>query len=108
MGSCSARRTHIVALLGYALLLLAPVSAAAQETPPPYLAVIEGAANIDRQGDVQQAVPNMPVLPGDRVTTIGGRVEILFPDGSALDLDHDSSVELLTPIRINLSTGRAI
>src|SRR5439155_18015293 len=103
------RRTHIARLLGCALLLIELASAAhAQDSPPPYLAVVEGAAHIDREGDVQPAVQNMPLLPGDRVSTLTGRVEILFPDGSALDLDQFSTVELLTPIRMHLAAGRGI
>src|SRR6266702_1430168 len=88
MPSYPAPRTHIALLLCCATLFLATASAApAQESPPPYLAVVEGVANIDRQGDVQAAAQNMPLVPGDRVTTLAGRVEILFPDGSVLDLD---------------------
>ncbi len=103
------RRTHIARLLGCALLLIGLASAAhAQDSPPPYLAVVEGAAHVDREGDVQPAVQNMPLLPGDRVSTLTGRVEILFSDGSALDLDQFSTVELLTPIRMHLAAGRGI
>ena len=51
---------------------------------------------------------NMPLVAGDRVITLRGRVEILFPDGSALDLDEYSTIELLTPIRIAVISGRAI
>jgi hypothetical protein len=109
MSFCDLRRTHIARLLGCALLFIGLASAAhAQDSPPPYLAVVEGAANIDREGDVQPAAQNMPLLPGDRVSTLSGRVEILFPDGSALDLDQFSSVELLTPIRMHLAAGRGI
>jgi uncharacterized protein DUF6600 len=103
------RRTHMARLLGCALLLFGlPSAAHAQDSPPPYLAVVEGAANIDREDDVQPAAQNMPLLPGDRVSTLSGRVEILFPDSSALDLDQFSTVELLTPIRMYVAAGRAI
>ena len=33
----------------------------------------------------------MPLLAGDRVRTRGGRVEILFADGSTLHLDHNTA-----------------
>ena len=108
MGFCLTRHPHIVLLLCAALLLSARVSADAQEPPPPYVAVVDGPAQIDRQGDVQTAVANMPLVSGDRVSTLEGRVEVLFPDGSALDLDSNSTIELITPIRLSLSAGRAI
>jgi hypothetical protein len=102
-------RTQVVRLLCSVVLLTASVSTTrAQDTPPPYLAVVEGAAHLDREGDVQPAAPNTPLVPGDRVSTLRGRVEVLFPDGSALDLDEYSTVELVTPIRIDVSAGRVI
>ena len=108
MASCFTRRARIVLLVCPVLLLSAELTAHAQEAPPSYIAVVDGAAQIDRQGDVQPAVANMPLAPGDRVSTLEGRVEIFFPDGSALDLDSNSTIELITPIRLNLSSGRAI
>src|SRR5207249_1737290 len=108
MASCFTCRARIVLLVCPALLLSAELTAHAQEAPPPYIAIVDGAAQIDRQGDVQPAVANMPLAPGDRVSTLEGRVEIFFPDGSALDLDSNSTIELITPIRLNLSSGRAI
>jgi hypothetical protein len=102
-------RTQIARLLCSLALLSASVSTTgAQEAPPPYLAIVEGAANLDREGDVQPAAPNTPLVPGDRVSTLRGRVEVLFPDGSALDLDEYSTVELVTPIRITVAAGRVI
>jgi hypothetical protein len=109
MVSCRIRRVHVARFVCSAVLLVVWVSPArAQDSPPPYLAVVEGAASIDRQGDVQPAVANMPLVPGDRVSTLRGRAEILFPDGSALDLDEYSGVDLVTPIRISVVTGRVI
>ncbi len=109
MLSCRISRTLAARLVCSAILVAASASTLrGQDTPPPYLAIVEGAANIEREGDVQPAVLNMPLVSGDRVSTLNGRVEILFPDGSALDLDQYSSVDLVTPIRVSLLTGRVI
>ena len=35
----------------------------------------------------------MPLLAGDRVRTQGGRVEVLFADGSTLHLDANTVVD---------------
>src|SRR5437773_1774795 len=42
----------------------------------------------------EEATPNTPFLPGDRVWSDGsGRVELQFPDGSALRLDRRSKLD---------------
>ena len=48
----------------------------------------------------------MPVLAGDRVRTQGGRVEILFADGSALHLDQQSVVDFQSDEVVRLLEGR--
>ena len=58
----------------------------AQEAPPPaYLAVVEGVATIEHNnGESEPAVRDMPFVEGDRLRTENGRVEIQFPDGTAI------------------------
>ena len=46
------------------------------------------------------------MLAGDRLRTERGRAEILFADGSALDVDQYSSVDLLSDSLTRLLTGR--
>lgn len=90
------------------LILTAPCSAAhAQEAfgPPAYLAAVNGVATLDRNGDEQPAVRDMPFVPGDRIRTANGRVEIDFPDGSAIEVGPDSEVESLSPTRVRLLAG---
>ncbi len=48
----------------------------------------------------------VPFLVGDRLRTTGGRVEVLFPDGSALDIDEYSVVDLLSPTLLRVTGGR--
>ncbi len=74
---------------------------------PAHLAVVDGAVTLEREGQAQPADVNVALLAGDRLRTERGRAEILFGDGSALDLDKDTSVDLLSDSLIRLRTGRA-
>ena len=65
--------------------------------PPAHVAVVDGAATLDREDLVEPAAAGMPLVPGDRLRTERGRVEILFPDGSALAVDEYSLIELQAP-----------
>jgi hypothetical protein len=89
------------------LVAFASGVARAQEPmpPPAYVALVEGAATLERDGEVTPAVINMPLIPGDRVRTTNGRVEIRFPDGTGIELAEDSAVELVTPTRVRLLAG---
>src|SRR5439155_25192132 len=40
--------------------------------------------------------------------TTSGRVEVLFPEGTALDLDENSTLDLLSPTLLRLSAGRGM
>ena len=81
--------------------------ALAQEAPPPaYLAVVEGVATIEHSnGESEPAVRDMPFVEGDRLRTENGRVEIQFPDGTAIEVGEDSLVEALSPTRVRLLAG---
>ena len=82
-------------------------AAVAQEQPPPaYLAVVEGVATIEHGGgESEPAVRDMPFVEGDRLRTGNGRVEIQFPDGTAIEVGEDSLVEALSPTRVRLLAG---
>ena len=49
---------------------------------------------------------SMPLLAGDRLRTQGGRVEVLFTDGSALHLDANSVVDFQSDEVVRLLEGR--
>jgi len=89
------------------LAALAGSIARAQEPPPPpaYIAFVEGNVTLERDGEVTPAAINMPLIPGDRVRTTNGRVEIRFPDGTGIELADDSAVELVSPTRVRLLAG---
>lgn len=73
---------------------------------PAHVSVAEGSTTIDRDDEVVTATAGEALVPGDRLTTSGGRAEIWFADGSTLAIDERSSVELLSETLIRLDTGR--
>jgi hypothetical protein len=77
----------------------------AQEAPPAYLSLVEGVVTLEREGESEPAVRDMPFVPGDRLRTGNGRAEIQFPDGAAIEIGEDSLVEAVTPSRVRLLAG---
>jgi hypothetical protein len=75
---------------------------------PAHIAVVQGAVTLERNGVAEPAVENMPLLQGDRLETDAGRVEIVLPDGSVLDLDRHTTVDLLDGGLLRLPGGRVI
>jgi hypothetical protein len=73
---------------------------------PAHIAVVDGAVYLERDGRAGDAEENTPLLAGDRLRTERGRVEVLFADGSALDVDQYSSVDLLSDALMRLLAGR--
>jgi FecR protein len=73
---------------------------------PAHIAIVDGAATIERDGRVETAEENIILLAGDRLRTERGRVEILFADGSALDLDHFTRLDLMSDSLLRLLAGR--
>lgn len=78
------------------------------EQAPAHIAVVDGATMLEREAEIQDAAAGVPFVPGDRLRTEAGRAEILFPDGSSLDLDEFTAVELLSPTLVRMTTGRVL
>lgn len=88
------------------IVLAGAFGVSAQETAPPaYLASVDGEATLVRDGVAEPATRNMPFVPGDRVRTAAGRVEIVFPDGSGIEVGEYSEVEAVSPTRVRLLAG---
>ena len=95
-------------LLGVCVWGVGAGAALAQEAPaqaPAFLAVVEGNATLEREGEVVPAEPNMPFVTGDRLRTLDGRVQIVFPDGTAIEVAENSEVECISPTRVRLLAG---
>ena len=67
-----------------------------------------GSATSKREGQSETAVSGMPFVPGDRLQTTRGRVEVLFADGSALAVDEFTAIELQDRALLRMSTGRLL
>ena len=94
--------------LSAGLLIAAPAVAQDQDQAPAHLAFVDGAALLDREGQTEPATVGVPFVPGDRIRTDRGRVEIVFPDGSAIDVDQFTSVDLASPALLRVTTGRVL
>ena len=73
---------------------------------PAHVSVVDGAAVLERDGRTDADLASMPLLAGDRVRTQGGRVEVLFADGSALHLDANTVVDFQSDEVVRLLEGR--
>ena len=89
--------------LAAAVLSMAVVAPARAQAPPPaYIAWIDGSATLERDGVEETATANAPFVSGDRLRTTRGRADILFPDGTALDVDESSEIDLVSPSLLRL------
>jgi hypothetical protein len=73
---------------------------------PAHVSFVEGTAVLEREGRVENAPLNMPLLSGDRLKTSDGRVEVLFADGGALHLDGRTTVDFQSDDLARLIEGR--
>jgi uncharacterized protein DUF6600/FecR-like protein len=92
----------------FACVLAAPASAQTIDVTPAHVAAVDGSASLERDGQIESVNGGMPLVPGDRLRTEAGRVEILFPDGSALDVDEFTSVDLMSATLIRVTSGRVL
>ncbi len=100
-------------LLSFAILL--PGAASGQDPAewidwsdqiPAHVAVVDGTGTLERDGTIEPIALNTILVAGDRLRTDQGRIEILFGDGSVLDVDAFSSVDLLSETLVRLLEGR--
>jgi hypothetical protein len=75
---------------------------------PAHVSAVQGRAIVEREGRAEAVTENLPLLVGDRLRTEAGRLEVLLPDGSALALDADSTVDLLAGGLMRLLGGRMV
>jgi hypothetical protein len=89
-----------------AITIAGALAVRAQEAgPPAYLALVQGQVTLERDGQAEPAVQNMPLVPGDRLRTAAGRAEIIFPDGSGIEVGEYSEVEAVSSTRVRLIAG---
>lgn len=87
--------------------------AAAQEPEPsfeapPHVALVDGRADLVREGRAEPLMPGVILVSGDELAAAEGRVEVVFGDGSVLHLDAGSTLGLLDDGLLRVLTGRVI
>jgi len=82
-----------------------PASSEQDAVPPAHVALVDGAASLEREGRSESPL-NMPLLSGDRLKTADGRVEVQFADGSTLHLDRSTTIDVQSDDLIRLIDGR--
>jgi len=73
---------------------------------PAFVSVVDGYAELERDGQSSRDIENVPLEAGDRLRTTRGRVEILFDDGSVIALDEHTTVTFLSGTEVELGAGR--
>src|SRR5712692_3748351 len=96
----SPRIVTVTGLLGLTMILqpAGPVRADDQDLGSTFARVryVDGGLTVQRagEGEVTQALPNSPLVPGDGTWTDDGRAEIELADGSVLYLDQGTRIDL--------------
>jgi hypothetical protein len=109
MGSTLLRRpTTTLLILCIALGGLAERVFGQDTQAPSHAAVVDGTVMLDREDTSAPLTSGMPFVPGDRIRTTQGRAEFLFPDGSALDLDENTTIELKDTALLAMTSGRVL
>jgi Family of unknown function (DUF6600)/FecR protein len=95
------------ALLLATFALASAVPAFSQEpaAPTAHVAFVEGSATLERDGAVEMLDSAVPVVDGDRLRTPGGRLEIFFQDGSTLQMDQSSTLDVQSADLLRLIAG---
>src|SRR5687768_15133717 len=73
---------------------------------PAHVSHVDGTVSLEREGRAESSPLNMPLLSGDRLRTVDGRVEVLFADGSTLHLDARSTIDVQSDDLVRLTEGR--
>ena len=97
-----------VVLLSAVPILACGFVARAQDAagpPPAHISFVEGTAQVGHGGEWETAVINLPLVEGDSVRTTAGRVQVLFPDGTAIGIAPYSEIVFVTGSRIRVSGG---
>jgi hypothetical protein len=73
---------------------------------PAFVSVVDGYAELDRDGQSSRDIENVPLEAGDRLRTTRGRAEVLFDDGSVIALDEHTAITFVSATDVELDAGR--
>jgi hypothetical protein len=85
-----------------------PVFAQASNPPTAHVAYVDGHAVVEHDTTAEDAAGDTPLSPGDRVRTEDGRAEILTDEGSVIDLDEQTTLDLQSTGLFRLMAGRLV
>lgn len=89
----------------FVLALSLPAFSQPPSTPSAHVAFVEGAASLERDGQVEALGTGVPLVDGDRLRTTDGRLEIRFENGSTLYMDQSSTLDILSTDSLRLPAG---
>ena len=70
-----------------------------------HVSLVQGPSQVIRlDGQVHDAVVNLPLLAGDTISTDDGRVEIQFDNGTIVRLDRNSELKIITVLAPTLTS----
>ena len=100
-------RLPFLVLPGVLLVALGTPHAFAQDpAPPAHVAFVEGRAVLEHDTTSEDVEANLPLDTGDRLRTERGRVEVLLGDGSILQLDEETTIDVLSDSLVRQLGGR--
>jgi hypothetical protein len=100
-------RLPFLVLPGVLTVALGTPQAFAQDpAPPAHVAFVEGRAVLEHETTSEDVEANLPLDTGDRLRTERGRVEVLLGDGSILQLDEETTIDVLSDSLVRQLGGR--
>jgi hypothetical protein len=100
------RLLFVVSAWALAMPGFAQTPAEPDATAPAHIAYLDGTATLARDGRAEDATLNLPIVAGDQLRTRDGRAEVVFGDGSVLDVDHFTTLDFLSDDLLRLVEGR--
>ncbi|MPY86664.1 MAG: hypothetical protein GEU99_01935 [Luteitalea sp.] len=79
---------------------------ATSDPPPPSVSDVDGSAQLIRRDQEEALSVGIPLIAGDSIVTDGGRVELVWGNGSVISVDEGSRLDLLSDDLIRLVGGR--
>src|SRR4051812_50226142 len=108
-------RLPLFVLPGMFLVALCLPAVAQESAPPAHVAYVDGRAVLEHDTTSEDVEPNLPLDTGDRLRTMQGRGEVLVGDGSILQLDEETTIDVLSDSllrelaeRVTVIAGRAL
>ena len=100
------RALPCLAVLSCLSAFIAPAAAQDISVPPAHVSRVSGDVVLEHGGQVEPSPLNMPVLPGDRLRTNDGRMEVILADGGTLALDGGTALDFQSSDLVRLRDGR--